>query len=354
VQERARFRNAHTLTLASGREIEAHHIVVACGSRVAPPPFAGLGEVGYLTSDTALELKRLPKSLLILGGGAVGLEFAQFFCRFGVEVTLIQRSARVLSALDPDGTAVIEAVLRREGVQIYVGTRLLKARRIGDVKEVEFEQGEGRHKVMAEEILFALGRVPNTAGLGLEEIGVKLEAGWVVTDSRQRSSVPHIFAAGDCAGPFEIVHLAVLQGEVAGYAIAEPQRDRRMDYRLGMEIIFTDPQIAVVGLTEREAARRGVDFVAASHPFGDHGKSMIMETLDGFVKLLADPVTGEILGGACVGPMGGELIHEITAAMHKRMTVGELAAMPHYHPTLAEIWSYPAEELAARVAPGRK
>ena len=122
-----------------------------------------------------------------------------------------------------------------------------------------------------------------------------------------------------------------------------------MDYRLLLSIVFTEPQTAFVGMTEKAAAARGIRFLAASHPFNDHGKSLLMEAKDGFVKLLADPRSGEILGGACVGPSGGELIHEIVAAMAKRMTVHELAAMPHYHPTLAEIWTYPAEELAEKI-----
>ena len=125
---------------------------------------------------------------------------------------------------------------------------------------------------------------------------------------------------------------------------------RRIDYRLLAQVMFTDPQIGTVGLTEKEAKARNVPFLAARYPFNDHGKSLIMDAKDGFVKLLADPKTGEILGGCCVGPMGGELIHEIIAAMAKRMTVHELAAMPHYHPTLAEIWTYPAEELAGQIA----
>jgi pyruvate/2-oxoglutarate dehydrogenase complex dihydrolipoamide dehydrogenase (E3) component len=126
-----------------------------------------------------------------------------------------------------------------------------------------------------------------------------------------------------------------------------------MDYRLLISVVFTEPQVATVGLTEKEANARGIKFLAAGYPFNDHGKSLIMEAKDGFVKLLANPKTGEILGGACVGPAGGELIHEIVTAMAKRMTVHELAAMPHYHPTLAEIWTYPAEELAERIQPRR-
>ena len=124
-----------------------------------------------------------------------------------------------------------------------------------------------------------------------------------------------------------------------------------MDYRLLISVVFTEPQVAFVGLTEKEAAARGIKFLAASYPFNDHGKSLIMEAKDGFVKLLADPQTGEILGGSCVGPLGGDLIHEIVAAMARRMTVRELAVMPHYHPTLAEIWTYPAEELAEKIPP---
>jgi pyruvate/2-oxoglutarate dehydrogenase complex dihydrolipoamide dehydrogenase (E3) component len=124
-----------------------------------------------------------------------------------------------------------------------------------------------------------------------------------------------------------------------------------MDYRLAMEIVFTEPQIAIVGLTERAALARGIPYRAASYPFADHGKSIIMEAKDGFVKLLADPATGEIIGGACVGPSASDLLHEIVAAIYKHMTVHELAAMPHYHPTLAEIWTYPAEVLALEIKP---
>jgi pyruvate/2-oxoglutarate dehydrogenase complex dihydrolipoamide dehydrogenase (E3) component len=122
-----------------------------------------------------------------------------------------------------------------------------------------------------------------------------------------------------------------------------------MGYRLLISVVFTEPQVAFVGLTEKEAAARKIPFLAASYPFSDHGKSLIMEAKDGFVKLLADQKSGEILGGACVGPMGGELIHEVVAAMANRMTVQELAAMPHYHPTLAEIWTYPAEKLVGKI-----
>ena len=149
--------------------------------------------------------------------------------------------------------------------------------------------------------------------------------------------------------PYEIVHVAIQQGEIAGHNVAHPENPRQIDYRLITSVVFTEPQLATVGLTEKSAQAGSVPYLAASYPFRDHGKALIMEAKDGFVKLLANPEQGEIVGGCCIGPMGGELIHEIIAAMHKRMTVHELASMPHYHPTLAEIWTYPAEELAEKI-----
>ncbi|PWU16862.1 MAG: hypothetical protein C5B50_12455 [Verrucomicrobia bacterium] len=288
----------------------------------------------------------------------------------------------------------MEGVFGGEGITVYTGTKLLDAHCVGNQKEIVFEHRanevqsprskvqspdrpslrvghqlqssraevqsqdgpslrdgrSGTVRVQADEIFFALGRIPNIASLGLEKAGVQLEYNRIATNSRMQTSVPHIYAAGDCAGLHEIVHIAVRQGEVAAHNIANPERPKEMDSRLLIEVIFTEPQIATVGLTEKRADVENIPYVVASYPFIDHGKSLIMEAKDGFVKLLADPIGGEILGGCCVGPQGGELIHEIVAAMSKRMTVQELAEMPHYHPTLAEIWTYPAEELAEKVA----
>ena len=344
----ARFADPHTLELSTGDKLTAANVVIATGSVVAPSPLPQLEDVGYLTSDTALSLTRLPKSLIVLGGGPVAVELAQFFVRFRVRVTLVQRSGHVLPKLDDDATGELEKVLRREGIDLYTGTKLLDARRVGDGKEVAFEQNGKTVRVRAEEILFALGRVPNIASLGLEGIGVRVEGRRIVTNAQMQTSLPHVYAAGDCTGPHEIVHIAIQQGEVAAHNLAHPDRMKAMDYRLLSEVVFTEPQVAVVGLTEKSARAANRPYLAASYPFNDHGKSLIMEAKDGFVKLLADPAGGEIIGGCCVGPVGGELIHEIIAAMHKRMTVHELAAMPHYHPTLAEIWTYPAEELAEK------
>lgn len=351
IRDHARFVDPHTVELAGGRRLTSAHFVLSTGSVVSAPPLPQLGSVGFLTSDDALTLERLPKSLIVLGGGAVAVEFAQFFVRFGVRVTLLQRGAHLLRDFDTDAAEVVEQVFRREGIDLFAGTRLLDARADGGLKHVTFEHAGQTRTVSAEEIFHGLGRSPNLASLNLPAAGVTLNAaGRIATDARMRTAAPHIFAAGDCTGPHEIVHLAIQQGETAAHAILGAQPPREMDYRLLISVVFTDPQAACVGLTETQARAEGRDFITASYPFADHGKSLLMEAKDGFVKLLADPRTGEILGGACVGPSGGDLIHEIVAAMAKRMTVGELAALPHYHPTLAEIWTYPAEELAAAVS----
>ncbi len=350
IRATARFEDMHTLALSNGERLTARSFLIATGSTIAPAPLAQLNSIEMLNSDTALKLRRLPKSLIVLGGGAVAVEFAQFFCRFGVRVTLIQRSPHILHEFDSDAAEEIENVFRREGMTVYTGTRLLDARHAGPQKEVVFEHQGQTIRVHAEEVFYALGRVPNIGSLGLDKLGVDIQYERIVSDADMQTSLPHIYAAGDCTGLHEIVHIAVQQGEIAAYNIAHPDRKRRMDYRLLTEVIFTEPQVATVGLTEKRAHVRNINYSVAKYPFSDHGKSLIMEARDGFVKLLADPVNGEIIGGSCVGPYGGELIHEIIAAMAKRMTVQELAAMPHYHPTLAEIWTYPAEELAQQLA----
>ena len=349
IRATAAFLDPHTVALKNAGPLTAAHFVITTGSSVAPPPLPQLHDIGYLTSDDALKLKQLPQSLIVLGGGAVAVELAQFFARFGVHVTLLQRGEHLLREFDTDAAVEIEKVFRRDGIEVFTNTKLTGARREGPRKTISFEHHGQPVTVSAEEILFALGRVPNTALLDLDKAGVATERGRIVADKSMQTSAAHIYTAGDCTGPHEIVHLAVQQGEIAAHNIAHPDAPRRMDYRLLLAVIFTDPQVTFVGLTEKTATACGIPYLTARHRFSDHGKSLIMEARDGYVKLLANPQSGEILGGACVGPVGGELIHEIVAAMAKRMTVHELAALPHYHPTLAEIWTYPAETLAEQI-----
>lgn len=231
-------------------------------------------------------------------------------------------------------------------MQIYTHTRLLSASRKGGMDCITFEHEGKTREVYAEAVLHGLGRVPNLGGLNLEKAGLNLQQGRLKTDAQMRSRVSHIYAAGDCAGPHEIVHIAIQQGETAAHNILHPKCPRAMDYRALVSVVFTDPQVAMVGLSEAEAKRSGRRVLCADYPFNDHGKSMLMEAMHGKVKLIADATSGEILGGACTGPMAGDLIHEIVVAVHQRMTAQELAVVPHYHPTLAEIWTYPAEDIA--------
>jgi pyruvate/2-oxoglutarate dehydrogenase complex dihydrolipoamide dehydrogenase (E3) component len=269
---------------------------------------------------------------------------------FRSRVTIVQRSAQIAKGFDEDAAKVVEQSLRKRGVNIFTKTKLLQVESKGTSSRVIFEHEGARRTIEAAAILNALGRKPKITGLGLKNVGVELAEGAIAVNAHQQTSVPTIFAAGDCCGPFEIVHIAIEQGERAARNAARLLKNdpklESMDYRLKLYVVFTEPQVAVVGLSESEAKAKKIDYLVASYPFCDHGKSIIMDEMDGFVKLLADKSTREILGASVVGPDASELIHEVVVAMRFRATAGQLATTPHYHPTLSEIWLYPAEELA--------
>ena len=310
-----------------------------------------------------MELKSIPESIIVLGAGPVALEMAHYLDALGSRLTIVQRSAQLLKGMDEHVAKVVEASFRKRGMQIFTKTKLLRVEREGATRRVAFEHEGSERTVEAAAIFNALGRKPNVNGLGLEKAGVKLEKNAIAVNAHQQTSSPHIFAAGDCSGPFEIVHIAIEQGErAARNAVRLLNGDsgfESMDYRLKLYVVFTQPQVATVGLSENEARAAAIDHLAATYPFNDHGKSLIMDETEGFVKLLADRSTGEILGGSVVGPDASELIHEIVVAMRFRATASQLATIPHYHPTLSEIWLYPAEELAgispesAAIFPGK-
>lgn len=351
---RASFLDGHTVEIegAAGEVdwVQGRAFLIATGSALPRFSLPGLEEAGYWTSDEVLESERLPASVVVLGGGAIALELASFYAGIGSEVTLIQRSAHVLKEMDEDVSEAVTAGLERRGVRVYRSTRLLRAERAGRGKRVVFAQ-EGRELAAeGEEIIMALGRLPNVEGLRLEKAGVQTAVG-VVAGPTQQCGAPHLFAAGDVCGPHEVVHLAIQQGELAarnaarvlgmlGGALEE------MDYRLNLFAVFSEPEVAAVGLSARECAQSGLDWAQATYPFADHGKSMVRGALDGFVKLIAEKGSGRLLGGACVGPEASELIHEVAVALRLGATAGQLATTPHYHPTLSEIWTYPAEALA--------
>ena len=359
IRGHARFVGEHRIEvqpMEAGRppfEVESRTFIVATGSHIANVPVPGLDEIGYLTSDGVLELSEYPASVIMLGAGAIGLEATHHLSALGSEVTVVQRCGQVMRDTDEDLARTLEAALTKRGVQFRCGSHLLRADHAPDGrKRIWFEQHAGECFVVADEVIAALGRRPLTSPLELHNAGVELsKIGGVQVGRDQRSSRRHIFAAGDVCGPYEIVHLAILQGELAAKNAARqigmldgPVEE--MDYRLKLFVLFTEPELAHVGLSEREAAASGREVRVAKYGFGDHGKSIIRGETEGFVKLITDRWTGEIVGAAALGPEAAELIHEVVVAMHFHGTAADLAAVPHYHPTLSEIWTYPAEELA--------
>jgi len=359
---RASFLDAHTLLLEQGRVQEivtASAFILATGSVITHVPVPGLWEAGCLTSDTALEAERVPKRLAVLGGGVIAVELGQFFARVGAKTTILQRSKRIVRNYDPDVSLELERALKAENIDVRTGVKLLEVRTGGKKKgkKIIFKRGAKREEIVVDEILYALGRKPALEGLNLEKAGVTLAEGQLKTNDTMATTVPHIFAAGDVAGPHEVVHIAIQQGEWAArnavrHLRASKEPPDRFDYRLKTLVTFTDPEIASVGLTETEATAQGLEFLSAKYPFNDHGKAQIGGYEFGFVKLLAEKSRGEIIGAEIIGPHASDLIHELIAVMRYRGTVQELAAMPHYHPTLAEIVTYPAEEIAEILAKG--
>ena len=356
IRGHARFTSANELTvrLRDGTEqtVRAKAILFATGSVIRHPDIPGLAEARPLTSDDVLDNENPPKSLLVLGAGPVALEMAHYHRALGADVTVIQRSKHILSSMDYDIADAVQHGMERHGTKFILGCRILGAGTSARGKWVRVAPDDREETIEADEILLALGRDPATAGLDLSVAGLDIAPGRpLATSDTQQTSVPHIFGAGDVTGKLEIVHIAIEQGEIAARNAARILRGNNepletIDYRLRLFAVFTQPEAAMVGLTEREAAELGLDSAAATYPFADHGKSLVHGKTDGFVKLIADRKTGELLGGAVVGPHASELIHEVVVAMRYRATAAEFLKIPHYHPTLSEIWTYPAEELA--------
>ncbi|MBP7948722.1 MAG: FAD-dependent oxidoreductase [Verrucomicrobiales bacterium] len=348
--------NRIEITLRDGgtAALHAKTFLIAAGSEISIPAVPGLTETGFWTSDTLLDAAEIPESFIVLGGGAIALELAHYLGAIGRRVTVIQRSAHLLSFMDSDVADVVESNLRTRGLEVFTGASLTKIQQAGGLKQVHIScQGKS---CVAEgaEILLALGRIPATRSLGLDAAGVRLDGRRIAVTPTQQTSAGHIFAAGDVCGPLEVVHVAIQQAEIAARNAAALVQGglphETVDYRLKLFGVFTHPEVASVGLSEKEAATAGRAVLSAKYPFNDHGKSMVAGETEGFVKLLAAPDTGEILGASVVGPHATELIHEVTVAMRFRATAGDFAAIPHYHPTLSEIWTYPAEEIAEAVA----
>ena len=335
--------------------LRARKFVIATGSIVAPPAIPGLLEAGYIDSDDALDLAEPPKSLVVLGGGYIGSELGQFFARIGVPVTVLLRSPHLLSSEDDDIGSGLTEYFRAEGIPVETRAAVHRVSVDGDMKVVHYTQNGDEKTHRAHEIFYALGRVPNLAGLDLERAGVDAHpiAG-IGVDETMRTSNPRIFAVGDVNGKYLLVHVAIQQGEVAARN-AINDADEVIDYTLSKtHTVFTDPQVAIVGDTEKELTAKGIPFLKASYPFNDHGKAIAIGRTQGFVKMLASPEDGKILGTAILGPEASDLIHSAIVAMSFNATVFQYMKIPHLHPTLAEILTYPAEEIAEQITAARR
>ncbi|MFZ0435451.1 MAG: FAD-dependent oxidoreductase [Chthoniobacterales bacterium] len=354
IRGRAEFLDPHCLrvSLREGGEriLALKSGCIATGSVLNRPSIQGIELC--LSSDDLLELTEIPASAVVLGGGPVALEMAHYLESLGSRVTILQRNIQLLTGNDHDVAEAVAEAFRRRGMKVLCGTRLDKIEKSGNQIAVHFGHGNGGEVIKADLVVNALGRRPAIAGLGLEKAGVALEGPAICTDLEQRTTARHLFAAGDCCGPYEVVHIAITQGETAARnaaALIKGGAPVTLDYRLKLFACFAEPQMASCGMTEQEARENGLQIITASYPFADHGKSLVKGETDGFVKLIADAGEGRILGGAVVGPEASELIHEIVVAMAFHATAAQLAVIPHYHPTLSEIWTYPAEEIADRL-----
>ncbi len=354
IRDWATFESPDSLRL-SGGSLTADHFVISTGSVPRTPrtdPLGnvpGLEESGYLTSDNVMTMSELPESMLIFGGGAVAMEFAQLFCRLGVRVTVIQRSPLVLSKIDTDIATGLTRYLAREGVRFVTDTWLDKVEVQDGLKTCTIHVGERVETHSAQEILLAVGRRPAVAGLNCEIGGVECHDGWVIVDEHLRTSNPKVFAGGDVVGgpaigAHQLVHVAVRQGEIIGHNAFNRDQEK-FDGRLVPEAIFTDPAIGIVGLTDEQAAESDRPILTAIESFEEQGRALTMGQAKGLVKMMADATSGEILGVHILGPEGADLIHEAIVLMHFHATVHDVAAIPHLHPTLAEIMVEPAEAI---------
>jgi pyruvate/2-oxoglutarate dehydrogenase complex dihydrolipoamide dehydrogenase (E3) component len=331
-----------------GRRLTAHRYVIATGSRPVRLPLPGSDAVPVWTSDDVMRLERQPRRLVVYGAGPIGLELAQLFARLDTEVLLVNRSP-LLSRYDADcGAELARALAAEESLRLQVPGRVAAVEPAGDEALVRIESEGAVIEERADALLVAAGRRALLDDLGLEHVGLEAQGGRLEHDDAMRTANPEVYIAGDATDQRKILHVANEEGEVAGHNAAVGAAERRVDTRLKMIVVFTDPPFAQVGMTigELEAAERPFSIGMARFP--ETGRAITMETRFGLWKLVVDRESGEIVGSAILGPRADDLVHTVAAMMYYRGHVQDIHEMPWYHPTLSEVAINLARDLAGQ------
>ncbi len=318
--------------LETGNILSGDKFILATGSAPAELLIPGCEKVPLLTSDDLLALESIPKSLLIIGGGYIGVELGQFFHRMGVEVSIVEILDRIIPTEDEEISRALKGFLEKEGIRIFVQSRVEKIEKDGEYKKVAFSTPEGQKSMNVYEVAQTVGRKPFFSGMGIEKIGLKAEKGGIIVNERMETNIPHIFAAGDVIGKIMLAHAAMAEGECAARnALGYPSSISKAVPRC----IYTSPEVAAAGLTEKEAFEKE-EVQISRLPFHVVGKAALMEEPEGMIKIVSGKKYGEILGVHIIGSHATELISEAVLAIEMEATVEELANIIHPHPTLSE------------------
>ena len=315
-----------------GDQLQARDIVIATGSAISRVPIPGAELT--IDSDRILELQEVPKRLAVIGGGVVGMEFAAMFAALGSKVSVLEMLPQVLAMVDSDLVAVYTKHLAKLGGEIHTNSKVTEVAKSGGALRVKFSEGGQDGAVDADQVLMAVGRVPYTQGLEAEKAGVKLERGRVVVDEHLHTDADGVWAIGDVIGGIMLAHVASYEGVCAVENIAGHQRTP--DYHAAPNCIYTDPEIAHVGLGEKEAKDKGIAVKVGRFPFAASGRALTLGQTEGYAKVLADPESGKLLGAHIIGPRATDLIAEATLAIQTGLTMEQLDLTIHAHPTLPE------------------
>ncbi len=335
VRGEARFVSPHEIDTGD-RRISFTKAIIATGARRVVPPISGLEAIDSLNNDTALHLGRVPSSLLVIGGGYVGIEFAQMYSRFGSRVTLLGRNDRLAPGEDPQLSELLADYLREEGINVRTGAAVQSIRDENGQKIAVCSTDGSEKEYRAAEVLVAAGRVGNTGGLHLRSAGIDIDArGFIPVDGQLRTSQPHVWAIGDVKGGWMFTHVATYDGPLAALN-AVKGLGKEVDYRVVPRAIFSDPTLAAVGLTEAEARESGHD-VAVGTVRADGARAKTIGDPRGLLKAVVDRESRQILGFHILAPHGDDLLHEAVAAMHGNGRIDRISKSIHAHPTLSEM-----------------